>query len=277
MMEKIVYECPNNCEKYSKSIDEIFQAGKKHKEKLLTVIELSETQKLKISSLREEKNNLLDQVDQLEHDKKNDNKLILRMTRENGELKRELIDYRRKAIEQDELLREHKYESEVNHSFAVKLKDLEDEIFMKDHKISKLETKVKKSEVIAHENIDFEMKSIETQNELLKDQVKTLEAEIMTIKKKEISDKIKRDNLFQIMDANMKSRKINLANLKTKINKIKQKRTPYCWYGIECTRMFCKFSHSFIFTKDNRKLNHQVLQLIYVNIVVKCSKVLKHT
>jgi len=39
-MEKI--QCPNSCEKYSKSIDEIFQAGKKHKETLMTVIELSE-------------------------------------------------------------------------------------------------------------------------------------------------------------------------------------------------------------------------------------------
>jgi hypothetical protein len=50
-MEEILCHCPTGCEKYSKRIDGIFQAGKKHKEKLLTVIELSENQKLKISSL----------------------------------------------------------------------------------------------------------------------------------------------------------------------------------------------------------------------------------
>jgi hypothetical protein len=155
----------------------------------------------------------LDQIDQLEHEKKSDNDLILRMMRENRELKRELKVHRMKAIEQEELIREHKLESEVHHSFTVKLKDLEDEIFLKDHTISELETNIQKSKVTAHENIEFEMKSVERQNEQLKDEVITLEAEMKTIKEEELSDKIKRNNLLQAMDINIESRKFFLEKL----------------------------------------------------------------
>ena len=44
-MEKIIYQCPNSCNKYSKSIEEIYQAGKKHKGQLVTCIEACEKQK----------------------------------------------------------------------------------------------------------------------------------------------------------------------------------------------------------------------------------------
>ena len=71
-MEKIIYQCPNSCNKYSKSIEEIYQAGKKHKGQLVTCIEACEKQKEKISSLREEKNSLLEKVDDLEFDIKSE-------------------------------------------------------------------------------------------------------------------------------------------------------------------------------------------------------------
>ena len=61
-------ECPNGCHRYSKSIDEIFRAGSKHKEKLLCLKSIAENQKKRISSLQGEKGKLFEQVQQLEED-----------------------------------------------------------------------------------------------------------------------------------------------------------------------------------------------------------------
>ena len=78
-MEIIRFECPKRCHLYSKSFEEIIEAGNKHRENVLALKDISEKQKVKLSSLREEKNVLLDKVDGLEHDKRKD--CILRVVK----------------------------------------------------------------------------------------------------------------------------------------------------------------------------------------------------
>ena len=54
-METLV-DCPYGCIKYRKSIEDGTVAGNQHKEKALALKSIAEEQKVKISSLREEKN-----------------------------------------------------------------------------------------------------------------------------------------------------------------------------------------------------------------------------
>ena len=65
-METIKYECPHGCHRYRQSIEEIVEAGNKHKEQIVILRKLAEDQKKKISILREEKTSLLDNTDNLE-------------------------------------------------------------------------------------------------------------------------------------------------------------------------------------------------------------------
>ena len=42
------FKCSNGCDKYSKTIDEIFEAGAKHKEKLVALKEIADNQKFSV-------------------------------------------------------------------------------------------------------------------------------------------------------------------------------------------------------------------------------------
>ena len=64
------------------------EAGNKHKEKALALKDIAVDQKSKISTLREEKYQLQEKVDELEYDEKNQTESILKMTKENRDLKR---------------------------------------------------------------------------------------------------------------------------------------------------------------------------------------------
>ena len=96
-MENIVYECPKGCHSYRQTIEDIVEAGNKHKEQLIILKELAQDQKNKISSLREERNNMLEQVDQLELSSKEDNELILKMTHETRALKVNIRDLKKEG------------------------------------------------------------------------------------------------------------------------------------------------------------------------------------
>ena len=244
-------ECPNRCDRYTKSIDEIFAAGKKHKDKLLALIEVSEKQKSKISSLREEKNSLLDKVDQMELDDKCRVELVIKMTNEQRALKIELRDVRMVLIEQEELIREKTENQDTNEFLKIKMKDLEDELQLKDIKISNLEVLVKEKTIL-EKTLESEINSAGKDEEDLEAKIKFLEADIMKKKEKEISDKNVRDVLFKRMDILSESRKCNLEKLKEKITNMKQKRFPKCWYGIQCQRRFCHYDHRNVYRKENR-------------------------
>ena len=64
--------CKNGCEKYSKPIDEIVEAASKHREKLIALKEISESQKEKIFCLRGHRNELLDEIDRINSDNESD-------------------------------------------------------------------------------------------------------------------------------------------------------------------------------------------------------------
>ena len=144
-MENIKYECPKRCHLYEKSFEEIIAAGSKHREKVVSLTEIAKDQKSKISSLREEKNSLLDQLDKMELDAKHDSDMILRMTSETRNLKIEMRNLRMENIEKEEVIRDKECNIEEIEFYKVKSKDLEDELFLKEHKIQELEEIVSKS------------------------------------------------------------------------------------------------------------------------------------
>ena len=72
------------------SFKEIVDARNKHKEKALAIKDIFEEQKNKISLLREDKYQLQDRLDQLEHNNKNQTELILKRTKETRELNRDV-------------------------------------------------------------------------------------------------------------------------------------------------------------------------------------------
>ena len=70
MMETGNEECANGCYRYRQSLEEVAEAGNKHREKVIALKAIAEEQKSKISGLREEKYSLMESLDQLEYEKK---------------------------------------------------------------------------------------------------------------------------------------------------------------------------------------------------------------
>ena len=154
IMDRIIYECPDRCDRNGKSKDDIFAAGQKHKEKLVTLIEFTEKQKEKVSSLREEKNDLLDRMDNLELDEKRQTDLILRMTRENRESKIQIRDLKMMMVEKEEIIKENNEHNDAVAFLKIKVKDLEDELDHKNILISNLEKAKSKEKAIAQEQLE---------------------------------------------------------------------------------------------------------------------------
>ena len=55
-------ECTYGCSKYNKSVDEIVNAGHKHREKLFAIKDIAEDQKEKIRLLRNQKSQLENRI-----------------------------------------------------------------------------------------------------------------------------------------------------------------------------------------------------------------------
>ena len=64
--------CDKGCNKYNKSVDVIYEAGKKHRETLIDLKEISDSQKVKISCLRKHRDEIKANLDKLEevHERK---------------------------------------------------------------------------------------------------------------------------------------------------------------------------------------------------------------
>ena len=60
------FKCSKGCDKYSKSVDEIFEAGVKHKSKLVDLKEIAEQQKEKITCLRKHRDEIKEELNKLE-------------------------------------------------------------------------------------------------------------------------------------------------------------------------------------------------------------------
>ena len=163
-----VKECQNGCYQYRQSVEKVAEACNKHREKVIALKDIAEEQISKISILREEKYSLLDKVDQLEYDLKRSSDLIHGMTRETRDLKIEVKNLRMKTIEQEETLREEIVQNEEFKVLKMKTKDLEDELFLKDHKIFELEAVVEKSKEMFDKEVDVQENSVKKENENLK-------------------------------------------------------------------------------------------------------------
>ena len=255
-MEIIRYECPKRCHRYDKSFEEIIEAGNKHREKVFALRDISENQKVKISSLREEKNLLLDKVDKFELDAKQDSDLILRMTQETRSLKRELRDMRMILIEKEEMLSEKTQQVDKNEHSETKVKDLEDELILKNIEISNLENLLNEKQSV-EKHWQSELNTVMKGEEDLESKVKSLEGDLKSMKEKESSDKTKREELYHEMDVLTEARQSEVEMLKGKIKSMKQQCLSQCWYGIKCKRLFCRFDHSNVFKKINKGLKKQ--------------------
>ena len=264
-MEIIRFECPKRCHLYSKSFEEIIEAGNKHRENVLALKDISEKQKVKLSSLREEKNVLLDKVDGLEHDKRKDSDLILRMTSETRSLKREVRDLRMILVEKEEQLCETIVKENAMEVLEMKCKDLEDEIVTKDIKISNFED-CALAEKNTEETLESELKHVGNDLKTYAAMVKVLDGDLNRIKEKESSDKIKRKLLFEKMDTLAQEREDEVEKLKANIKCMKQKTLPQCWHGKYCIRLFCKFDHRHVYTKVNIHLTKFIENKVEVDV-----------
>ena len=263
-MESTNDDCPNGCFKYRQSLEQVVEAGNKHKGKVISLKYLAEEQKVKISTLREDRDSLLDDVSKLESTEKDQRDIITRMTRETRELKIQLRDLRKEVIERDEVINEERRKILEVTEYKTKSKDLEDEILIKDQEIAELkeivDTHVVK-ELPLQTSLEEELnlsaentrKPLEDQcKEISKERIKYLERELKECKDKEASEKINRNVFFQRMDSLSEDRKLQIEKLKEKVKKLENKPFPACWYGIECRRLFCKFNHEHVFQKVNK-------------------------
>ena len=78
-MEDLIYQCPNGCLKYRKTMDEIIIAGQKHKEILTAIKVIADDQKRIISKLREDKYKLQEEVDEFESKAQIDHEIIAKV------------------------------------------------------------------------------------------------------------------------------------------------------------------------------------------------------
>ena len=85
-MDIVQYECPKRCHLYGKSFEEVIEAGQKHRKRVIELKEISENQKVKISDLRNQRNGLQDQLDDLEIQAQEDHEHFIKMKKENAEL-----------------------------------------------------------------------------------------------------------------------------------------------------------------------------------------------
>ena len=155
------------------------------------------------------------------------------MTGETRELKRELQKYRMKAIEQEEFIKNQKNDTEVSQYLKTRIEDLEYELFLKNDKISRLEASIEKANENAQRTLENELKSDDKQNEYLKAKVEILETEMERRNAKEETDKMKRNILYEAIDANIEEQRYTIEHLNTKIKSLNQKTVQNCWYGIE--------------------------------------------
>ena len=76
LKKKSPLECTYGCSKYNKSVDEIVNAGYKHREKLLAIKDIDEDQKETIRLLRNQKSQLENRIDKLTDDLEMEQKYV---------------------------------------------------------------------------------------------------------------------------------------------------------------------------------------------------------
>ena len=100
-------ECQNGCNRYSKSIDEIYKAGSKHKEKLLALKLIADNQKKKITSLQADKAHLNEQVQQLEDDVVIGQNIVRKQSAEKERLYYSMKDHEKQLLVKEEVMKQY--------------------------------------------------------------------------------------------------------------------------------------------------------------------------
>ena len=116
-------------------------------------------------------------------------------------------------VEMEEFIIKNDAHNEDLESLKVKVRDLEDEVFIKDKRISELEATAERSKQIHSNNLQQELQYVGKENEQLKVKIDALEEEIKKVKENEH----KRTQLFKYMDTITEERKTSLKHLQEKI------------------------------------------------------------
>ena len=256
------YECPNGCHNYRQSLEEIVTAGNKHKEMALSLKGIAEEQKKKISILREDKFKLQEEIDKMEMDAREEHDNFMKTAKQNIILKETIKAFELELISKEHVENEHQardLQGELDLAER-KNKDLEDELLAKDQQVFVLTETVEKFKdnelgfrSSASQSLDNEINPKEEIE--LENVVKDLQAKIENMKANEESKRNQRMALVNKERSIFESRKSNFESLRQSITMLEAKRGsfPRCFYGIKCRKIFCKFDHTHLFRKDNRK------------------------
>ena len=133
------FKCPKGCDKYSKTIEEIYDAGAKHKSKLLDLKEIADDQKIKISCLRKHRDEIRDELVKLEdvHDTKmkENEVMVAQLKEEIFKLKRNNEDCKDELdlkIEEIKVLIASNKDKQSTNSLANELDDAISQMFICD-------------------------------------------------------------------------------------------------------------------------------------------------
>jgi len=146
----------------------------------------------------------------------------------------ELRNLRIESVEREEVIKEKVENNYENGNLKLTIKDLEDEVLIKDHEISELNANLKKSKEMFENNLEQEINSVGKESKFLKSRVNILEAELLQTRE----STLKRSLLFRHMDNLTDGRRTDIDNLKHKIQMLKERKFPACWRGTKCRRMF---------------------------------------
>ena len=214
-------KCQNGCER----MEEVMQYAAKNKNDVISLKEIAESQKVKISCLRRHRNELQDQLDKKDSDheteQKDRNDKISYLQEENDSLKDQIDDQKgeieAKTKEIETLLKSAKNRDELEPT----LNCLADEISLAKSEVDK-------------ENMGRE--------------IKVLKKKIVNLEKSRNGVAVFNKQLDKLGE----KRKEDLAKLKSSIKNLKATNKQKCKFGWACRKsLFCKFDHTYLYSKVN--------------------------
>ena len=179
-----------SCRKYNKSMDEVVHYAQKNNDALKVLKDTVENQKLKISSLKEEKTSLSDRVEHLEFELETDHTIFSKLKAEIKGLESKVKNVEKVVDkQQDEILEKEKKQERDCRQYIAEKSELEEKI--KDEKtILENQIELLKKEILdSRENPKIKQSDPEKENmlknaDLMKEKVTLLEEERFDLLKK---------------------------------------------------------------------------------------------
>ena len=215
-------KCEKGCENYNKTVHQIAEAAAKHREKLIALKEVADSQKEKIFCLRAHRNELFEEIDKLNSEHENEikkrNETISTLQEENGILKGKFSDQK----EELEMLT-----SKLNQFYASVEKDDKKEVSLSE---------------------ELELVESNNENENLKFEIEAMKSKIFKLE----ANQDEKKSIQKHLDELSRIRSEVLKKLEESIKQLDEERKPRCKFGWNCSRFFCKFDHSYLFSKVNK-------------------------